>query len=242
MPSGTRAQNRIRAAAVVVAAGQSRRMRLPTRKQFLLLEEIPVLVHTLRVFESSLLIREVCLVVPRGTEAWCRREILKKYQLKKVKGIVAGGKTRQDSVYRGLRKISPKSHLIVIHDGVRPFLTLKLLNRAIRICRSDGGVVTALPLRDTPKYVGQGGIIKSTIDRSGIFLAQTPQVFARKILMEAYRRAYTDGVTCTDDSALVERLGYHVRVLEGNVENFKITTAEDLRLAGRILEDRRFRR
>lgn len=217
-------------------------MRLPTRKQFLLLEGIPILVHTLRVFESSPLIREVCLVVPRGTEARCRREILRKYGLKKVKWIVAGGKTRQDSVFRGLSRIPAGINKVVIHDGVRPFLTQKLLDRAIRICRLDKGVVTAVPLRDTPKVVRRGGLISSTLDRTGIYIAQTPQVFTRKILMEAYRRAYTDAIVGTDDSALVERLGFPVRVLEGSVENIKITTAEDLRLAGRILEDRRSRR
>jgi len=131
---------------------------------------------------------------------------------------------------------------VVVHDGVRPFLSEELLGRTIKSCRENEGAVAAVPSKDTPKYIHEDGAVASTLDRARLVLAQTPQVFPIKILMEAYRRAYTDGVCSTDDSALVERLGYKVRIVEGAWDNIKITTVQDLRLAEKILEARGPRR
>jgi 2-C-methyl-D-erythritol 4-phosphate cytidylyltransferase len=228
-----------RIAAVIPAAGLGRRMGSSIPKQFLMLDGIPVLVHTLKVFESSPWIHEICLVVPSGMEARCRSEWIEPYGLKKIVRIVPGGETRQASVYEGLLKTSPEVATVVVHDGVRPFISAELLHRVIEAVGEKGGAIAAVPLKDTPKEVGEDGFVRSTPDRARLYLAQTPQVFPRKVLMEAYQRAYADGVNSTDDSALVERLGYPVRIVEGAWDNIKITTASDLPLAEKILELRR---
>ena len=227
-----------RTAAIIPAAGSGRRLGGPTPKQFLSIRDVSILARTLRIFESSPLIHEICLVVPRGLEKRCRQDLVVIQALKKVIHIVAGGKTRQDSVYRGLQNISPAVTRIVVHDGVRPFITPDLLARTIRGCRGKVGAVAAVPLKDTPKRIDAKGMILSTPDRDRLYAAQTPQVFPKKILMEAYRKAYTDGISGTDDSSLVERLGYSVRIVEGSYDNIKITTAEDFRLAEAILSRR----
>jgi len=228
-----------RVAAVVPAAGSGQRMGRSTPKQFLRLDGVPILVHTLRVFEASPLIHEVCLVVPQGREKQCREELLEPYRLKKVTQTVPGGATRQDSVYRGLSTISPEAVRVVVHDGVRPFLSPELLKRVIKASERGDGAIAAVPLKDTAKYVHEDGTVDRTPDRARLYLAQTPQVFLKNVLIEAYSKAYVDGVNSTDDSALVERLGYRVRVVEGSWENIKITTADDLDLAEKIIRMRR---
>lgn len=227
-----------RITAVIPAAGSGRRMGSSSPKQFLLLAGVPVLVHTLRVFDSSPLIHDVCLVVPPGMEPSCRVDVIAAYGLKKVCRIVPGGETRQASVYQGLMNTSPETDWIVVHDGVRPFLSADLLRWLLEAAKDGTGVIAAMPLKDTPKEIREDGTIVSTPDRARLVLAQTPQVFSRKVLMEAHQKAYADGVLGTDDSALVERLGHPVRMIEGNWDNIKITTPEDLRWAERILEMR----
>ena len=230
---------RSRVAAIIPAAGSGRRMGHSTPKQFLRLNGIPVLVHTLKVFESSPLIDEVCLVVPSGTEDLCRMELIEPYGLKKVGRVVSGGEARQDSVYQGLLKTPSDIDRIVVHDGVRPFLSEALLRRVLEAATEEVGAIAAMALKETPKQVREDGIVLSTPDRARLYLAQTPQVFPRKVLMEAYQKAYADGIVSTDDSALVERLGFPVRIVAGAWDNIKITTAEDLHLAEKILELRR---
>jgi 2-C-methyl-D-erythritol 4-phosphate cytidylyltransferase len=228
-----------RVAALIPAAGSGRRMRSSTPKQFLPIAGIPLLVHTLKVFESSSLIHEIYLVVPRGMETACRINLLEPYGFKKVTHVVPGGETRQESVYRALDSIAPEVLRVVVHDGARPFLTAPLLQQVLEAATEEAGAIAAVPLRDTPKYVGEDGVVLSTLDRTRIYLAQTPQVFPKKILMEAYRRAYAEGIHSTDDASLVERMGFPVRVVGGSWDNIKITTAEDLHLAENIIEMRR---
>lgn len=230
---------RPRITAIIPAAGFGRRMGHSIPKQFLLLDGIPVLVHTLKVFESSPLIDEICLVVPPGMEERCRVELLEPYRMKKVGRVIPGGETRQASVHQGLNKTSPEADRVVVHDGVRPFLSGELLRRVLEAATDEVGAIAAMPLKETPKQVRQDGTVLSTPDRARLYLAQTPQVFPRKVLIEAYEKAYADGIASTDDSALVERLGFPVRIVEGAWDNIKITTAEDLHLAGKILELRR---
>ncbi|MBI3609916.1 MAG: 2-C-methyl-D-erythritol 4-phosphate cytidylyltransferase [Nitrospirae bacterium] len=231
----------LRVAAVIPAAGVGRRMGLATPKQFLSLDGVPILVHTLRVFEASPLVHEICVVVPGGMEGRCRGDLVKPYGLKKVTRVAAGGPTRQDSVYHGLMTMSGDVTRVVVHDGVRPFLSMELLERLVKAVEGADGAIAAVPMKDTPKSVRDDGTVASTLDRTGLYLAQTPQVFQREILTAAYEKAYADGVNSTDDSALVERLGYRVRVVEGSWDNIKITTAHDLRLAEEIVEMRRRR-
>ncbi len=225
--------------AIIVAAGLGKRIGQKTPKQFLNLLGQPVLAHTLLPFESVQEISEVIVLLPKGWEEHCRREIIEKYDFKKVSKLISGGKERQDSVYRGLKETSAKSDLIVIHDGVRPLVTKTMIEASLTTASTYGAAVVAVPLADTLKKVVSGHLIKETLKREGLWLAQTPQTFRRDILLKAYDAAFSDGFYGTDDAALMERAGFEVRVVPGAITNLKVTTPEDLRLAEIFLRDSR---
>lgn len=221
--------------AIITAAGKGKRMLHSVPKHFIRLEDKPVLAYTLDVFERCPDVNQVLVVSRSGEEDYCLKEVVEKYGYKKVLKIVIGGDRRQDSVYNGIKELDEDTDIVLVHDGVRPFVSQNTLSEAIKLAIFADGVVTAVPVKDTIKYVGDDGIIRATPDRSSLWHAQTPQVFKRRILEEAYVRAYNDKYTGTDDSALVERLGYKVKIVEGTVDNIKITTKEDLLFAEVIL-------
>jgi 2-C-methyl-D-erythritol 4-phosphate cytidylyltransferase len=226
------------ATAIIVAAGLGKRMGESVPKQFLSLLGRPLLAHTLFPFESVQEIREVIVLLPAGWEERCRHEIIEKYGFKKVSKLVAGGKERQDSVYRGLKEASAKSKLIVIHDGARPLVTKAIIEASLDTASTCGSAVVAIPLADTLKRVESDHLIKKTLKRAGLWLAQTPQTFRREIVLKAYEAAIRDGYYGTDDAALVERAGFEVKVVPGAITNLKVTTPEDLRLAELYLKER----
>ena len=221
--------------AIITAAGKGKRMLHSVPKHFIRLEDKPVLAYTLDVFERCPDVNQVLVVSRSGEEDYCLKEVVEKYGYKKVLKIVIGGDRRQDSVYNGIKELDEDTDIVLVHDGVRPFVSQNTLSEAIKLAIFADGVVTAVPVKDTIKYVGDDGIIRATPDRSSLWHAQTPQVFKRRILEEAYVRAYNDKYTGTDDSALVERLGYKVKIVEGTVDNIKIKTKEDLLFAEVIL-------
>ncbi len=221
--------------AIITAAGKGKRMLHSVPKHFIRLEDKPVLAYTLDVFERCPDVNQVLVVSRSGEEDYCLKEVVEKYGYKKVLKIVIGGDRRQDSVYNGIKELDEDTDIVLVHDGVRPFVSQNTLSEAIKLAIFADGVVTAVPVKDTIKYVGDDGIIRATPDRSSLWHAQTPQVFKRRILEEAYVRAYNDKYTGTDDSSLVERLGYKVKIVEGTVDNIKITTKEDLLFAEVIL-------
>ncbi len=221
--------------ALITAAGKGKRMLHSVPKHFIRLEDKPVLAYTLDVFERCPDVNQVLVVSRSGEEDYCLKEVVEKYGFKKVLKIVIGGDRRQDSVYNGIKELDEDTDIVLVHDGVRPFVSQNTLSEAIKLAIFADGVVTAVPVKDTIKYVGDDGIIRATPDRSSLWHAQTPQVFKRRILEEAYVRAYNDKYTGTDDSSLVERLGYKVKIVEGTVDNIKITTKEDLLFAEVIL-------
>lgn len=224
--------------AVIPAGGTGKRMGSAVPKQFLMLGEGPLILHALLAFERAPSVAEVILVVPRDERARALSEVVERYGLKKVLKVVAGGATRQESVYHGLKETEEDTEIVVVHDAVRPFVTEEMIERSIATARRDGGAIVAVPMKDTPKQVGPDGKIQRTLDRSGLWLAQTPQTFRRAILLEAYRKAEVDRLHATDDAALVERLGHPVGIVAGNWENIKITTPEDLVIAEAILAAR----
>jgi 2-C-methyl-D-erythritol 4-phosphate cytidylyltransferase len=240
-------------AAVLVAAGSGKRMasRLSGRegasaldgrsrpKQFLQLAGRPILTHTIDRFESTKTVDLIILVVPPGDERQCADEIVRPYGFHKVAAIVAGGAERQTSVAHGLAALPDEVEWVAVHDGVRPCVTPEQISGVIDAAREADGAILAVPLGDTPKQVGPDRVIQSTLPRSQIWLAQTPQVFRRTALWEAHARAAADGVIGTDDAALMERLGARVVVLEGSSANIKITTPDDLPVAERWLTNRR---
>ena len=221
--------------AIIPAAGKGKRMLHSVPKHFIRLEDKPVLAYTLDAFEKCPDVNQILVVTRSGEENYCLKEVVEKYGYKKVLKIVIGGDRRQDSVYCGIKELDVDTDIVVVHDGVRPFVSQNTISEAIRLAMFADGVVTAVPVKDTIKNVDCEGIIMSTPDRSTMWYAQTPQVFKRRILEEAYIRAYNDKFTGTDESSLVERLGYKVKIVEGTSDNIKITTKEDLLFAEVIL-------
>ncbi len=207
-------------------------------KQLIELDGQPILAYTLQAFEECSSVRDVILVVSKEIFPFCSRHILPHFP--KVDKVVFGGEKRQDSVFRGLKAIRADTEIVVIHDGSRPFITPEQIACSIDLCRKVRAVVTAVSVQDTVKSVANG-LVEQTLDRSGLWLAQTPQTFYFSLIWKAYQKAYKEGFYATDDSALVERLGIKVAVLEGSYQNIKITTPEDLAVAQAILEQRKKR-
>jgi 2-C-methyl-D-erythritol 4-phosphate cytidylyltransferase len=220
----------MRVSAVIAAGGRGKRMKSSMSKQFLMIKGHPILYYTLSVFEFLDRIEEIILVVGGPDIPYAREEIVNRYRFKKVK-IVEGGAERQDSVYNGLREISPQTDIVVIHDGVRPFITRDIILKSIEAAREHKAVGVAVPVKDTIKVVGEGSIIKSTPDRKTLWAMQTPQTFDYSLILRAHEEARREGFYGTDDTVLVERLGLPVRVIEGAYENIKITTPEDIVIA-----------
>lgn len=228
----------MKVSAIIPAAGQGKRMGREKNKQFLLLGQKPVLAHTLTVFQESPLIEEIVVVAAPGEVDYCRLEVVEKYNFSKVTKIITGGKERQNSVYNGLLALSHQPHLVVIHDGARPFLSREILEQSIEVSLKTGGAVVAVPVKDTIKVVNQEKMVESTPDRSILWAVQTPQTFNYSLLLQAYEEAAKEGFLGTDDASLVERMGAKVTVVPGSYENFKITTPEDLLLGEAILARR----
>ena len=212
------------------------------RKQFRPLGGLPLLVHSLRVFESSPVIETVVLAVPQADLGYCRTHIVDTYGFAKVTQIVAGGQERQDSVRRALAVVDEQVGLVVIHDAVRPFVTESMILDVVNAARAEGAAIIALPMRDTVKQVSGDRLIERTIDRKSLWLAQTPQAFRRDWLVEAHRKAEAEGVAATDDAYLMEWMGRPVRVVEGSGENIKVTRPEDLVIGEAILGSQTGRR
>ena len=204
-------------------------------KQFLPLGAYPLIVHTLRTIQAIPAIREVIVVVPAGAEREWRETIVDSYGLTKVAHVLTGGPTRQDSVSQGLANVSPGTDIVVIHDGVRPFATPKMFEHCIQAATEVDGAIVAMKVQDTTKRVSEDGMIRETIDRKGLWTAQTPQAFRYDVLVNALDHARTNHIQMTDEAALVERLGYKVKVHEGSSDNMKITTPQDLAFAESFL-------
>lgn len=224
--------------ALIPAAGLGLRMGGTVRKQFRPLGGLPLLVHSLRVFQSSPVIDAVVLAVPEADRHHCRTEIVEPYGFTKVTHVVAGGKERQDSVRQALAVVEKSVHLVVIHDAVRPFVTETMVKQVVEAAKADGAAIIALPMRDTVKQVGEDHFIERTVDRKPLWLAQTPQAFRRDWLDEAHRKAQAEGLAATDDAFLLEWMGHPVRVVEGSGENIKVTRPEDFVIGEAILAAR----
>ncbi len=222
--------------ALIPAAGAGTRMGGVREKQFLLLAEKPIVAYTLEHFEQAPSVQEVVLMVPPGKIDYCWREIVHPYHFSKVRTIVAGGETRQDSVYRGFQMLATDTEWVLIHDGVRPFISAALIEATLQAAQESGAAIVALPEKETIKRISKEGYVLETLRREELWRVQTPQAFRYTILHQAFQNAYTDKYYATDESALVERLGYPVKILPGSPYNVKITTPEDLLVAEAFLE------
>lgn len=216
--------------AIIVAAGKGQRF--GGLKQFYTFQGRPLLWHALEVFEAHPNVHAITVVVPRNKIGYLRKEIEHR-RLKKVCALVSGGLRRQDSVLNGLNTIKARSGVAIIHDGVRPVVSDKLVNRGIRLCTKHKAVIFGLPVLDTVKEVKNHVVIR-TIPRIRLFLIQTPQFFDIDLIKNAYRKADLT-VEYTDDAALLEDLGIPVYVYQGDRFNIKITQRSDLRLLSKIV-------
>ncbi|UVT16875.1 MAG: 2-C-methyl-D-erythritol 4-phosphate cytidylyltransferase [Nitrospira sp.] len=228
-----------RTAALVPAAGRGLRMGGPVPKQFLSLGGEPLILHSLRVLQASSAIDEIILAVPATEMDYCLTQIVAQHHFTKVTKVVPGGKERQDSVRHALEEVHDDVAVVLVHDAVRPFLTERMVEEVVRKARAKGAAIIALPMKDTVKQVGMDHVIKRTLDRETLWLAQTPQAFRRDWLLAAHRKAHGEGVRATDDAYLMEWCGYPVSVVEGSGENIKVTRPEDMAIGEAILSSRR---
>ena len=224
--------------AVIPAGGAGKRLKSHIAKQYLLLDSLPVLVHTLKVFQKSKEIDEIILALPPEDLVYIRQELAEKYGLTKVINAVAGGNERQDSVKNCLSAIKGECDFVVIHDAVRPFVTEELIERVVETAKATGAAVAGVKTKDTIKEINEDKIVAATVPRNNLWLAQTPQVFDYGLLKEAYRLAYDQNYYGTDDASLIERMGKEVTMVESSYENIKITTNEDMRMADALMKQR----
>jgi len=217
--------------AIIPAGGSGRRMQGNLSKQYLLLDGIPVLVHTLSIFQKSPTVDEIFLIVPENDVEFARKHIVESYGISKVSRLLKGGRERQDSVRQGIHALGRDDDIVVIHDGVRPFVTEEILHAVISEVLKGTAVTVGVPVKDTVKSVDSRGWVAETLDRDRLWLIQTPQAFTRDIIKKAYEDAYRDNYYGTDDASLVERMGINVKVIHGSYDNIKITTKDDIVLA-----------
>jgi 2-C-methyl-D-erythritol 4-phosphate cytidylyltransferase len=228
----------MKADAIIVSAGKGQRFMEGRKKQFFLLADKPILTHTLDKFENCPLIDSILLVVGQEDMDYCLKEIIEKNRYRKISQIVPGGKRRQDSVKNGMDALSRDANIVVIHDGVRPFVTREMIEDSIHSAQRFGAVVMAMPVKETIKMADADGTVLKTLDRESLWQIQTPQTFQAHVIKEAYQKATENGFVGTDDASLVERLGMKVHILPGSYTNIKITTPEDLILANLFLRMR----
>ena len=223
--------------AIVLAAGQGKRMGTSVQKQYLEIAGKPVLYYSLQTFEKSHLIDEVILVVGEGQKEYCEQEIIVKFGFRKIKKIVQGGKERYHSVWNGLNEVNGEGY-VFIHDGARPFVSEEILKRAYEEVVVHQACVVGMPVKDTIKIVDAEEFTESTPNRDRLWLIQTPQVFENSLVKRAYAKLMEqEDIQVTDDAMVVEQMLHHrVKLVKGSYENIKITTPEDLEIASVFVE------
>ena len=223
-------------AAIVLAAGSGKRMNSQVHKQYLIIQDRPVLYYSLKEFEDSA-VDEIVLVVGKGEEEFCRKEIVDKYGISKVKAIVEGGKERYHSVFEGLKQTSDADY-VLIHDGARPFVNQDIIRRCMQEVQKYQACVVGMPVKDTIKIADEGGYAKQTPDRKNVWMIQTPQTFSYALIYGAYEEMLkTEDAAITDDAMVLERTkGKKSKLIEGSYRNIKITTPEDLLIANVYLQ------
>lgn len=224
-----------RCSVVVVAAGSSERM----GKDKLLLElcGMPVLARTLIAFQHSSVVDEI-VVVTRNDRIEEIADLCHSYGISKTSKVVSGGATRMESALAGVSAVKCSAGLIAIHDGARPLITADLIERTVKAAAEYMAAVPAIKSTDTLKLIDENGFIVATVDRSNTVRVQTPQIFDADLIKGALTKAVTDKLEITDDCSAIERMGFKVKMVEGDVNNIKLTTPEDIRLAETVLTDR----
>ena len=223
--------------AIIVAAGQSRRMGGDTSKQFILIDGVPVIVRTLKAFEIAERIREV-VIAARQEDIPQMYALIQDYEITKVKQIITGGETRQESVFRAIAQVDENADFLAIHDGARPLIRPQEIDLAVSAAVEHGAAALGVPVKDTVKQVDADGKIVDTPERSTLWAVQTPQVFSRALYLRAAEQAGEAAAQLTDDCQLIERTGAPVYLVRGAYANLKITTPEDLLVAESFLAEK----
>ncbi|MCB2290323.1 2-C-methyl-D-erythritol 4-phosphate cytidylyltransferase [Clostridium sp. CS001] len=225
----------IRNCAVILAAGKGSRMKESINKQYLKINQHPILYYTLRAFSQSNYIDEIIVVVAEGEMEYCRKEIIEKYNFLKVKDVVIGGKERQDSVLKGLSAVS-NCEIVLIHDGARPFINQSIISDAITYANLYGATACGVEPKDTIKIKDSLGFSVDTPERETLFCVQTPQAFKYNLILNCHKKINEEGIKVTDDTMVVERYGNKVYLYKGSYDNIKVTTPEDLEIGRQILQ------
>ncbi len=227
---------KMKVTAVIAAGGKGTRMGADKNKVFLELCGKEIILHTIEAFEKNTNIDEI-IVVTGSDDIKAANELKSKHNMSKLKTIAEGGKTRQESVYNGLKAAS--GDVILIHDGARALVSDNEINEVIKNVKIHGAAAVGVMSKDTLKEITADGFIKGTVDRNQTYQIQTPQGFMRDIILNAHNEAIKNGLDKTDDCALVEEMGIRIKICEGSYENIKITTPEDILIAEKILEKRK---
>ena len=222
---------------LIPAAGKGSRMARSVKKPYLKLAQKPILAHTIQRFEQNTAVDAIFVIVDEDDFSECQTTVLEPYPFTKVQELVAGGETRQMSVYNGIRALSADVDFVIVHDGVRPFVTDETIFACLAAADECGAAVAAVPVKDTIKVADENCFIVETPVREQLWAVQTPQVFRKSLLEEAHQTAHERQLAVTDDAALVEQLGFPVKLVKGSYANLKITTPEDLPVAEVLLSD-----
>ncbi|EKE99155.1 MULTISPECIES: 2-C-methyl-D-erythritol 4-phosphate cytidylyltransferase [unclassified Tolypothrix] len=222
---------------LIPAAGLGKRMGSDRNKLLLTVRSQPIIAWTLKAAEAASSISWIG-IISQPTDWDDLKAILADLKLNKPVELIAGGSTRQESVYNGLQALPEAAEQVLIHDGARCLATPDLLNACAEAIRHCPGLIAAIPVKDTIKVVGENGIIQSTPDRSQLWAAQTPQGFDVKLLKQCHAEGVRQGWEVTDDAALFEKCGIEVRIVQGEETNLKVTTPQDLAIAEFILKGR----
>lgn len=230
-------KNMTTAAAIIPAGGVGLRMGLDLPKQYLQLADLPILVHTVRALQRSSFIKTIIIVAP-AEHLEQTRAMVREYDLALVGQVVCGGQTRQESVFAGLQSVPEGIDLVVVHDGVRPLIDPELVDACVVRAAETGAAMLAVPVKDTLKSVNDE-VVGATVDRRGLWQAQTPQVARVELLQKAFVVAAEDGFEGTDEASLLEHIGVEVSVVMGSAANLKVTRVDDLALADALLNRNR---
>lgn len=222
---------------LIPAAGKGSRMAHSVKKPYLKLAQKPILAHTIQRFEQNSAVDAIFVVVDQADFSECRTAVLRPYPFTKVQELVEGGETRQMSVYNGVRALSADVDFVIVHDGVRPFITDEVIFECLTAADEYGAAVAAVPVKDTVKVADEDSFIAETPVRDRLWAVQTPQVFRKPLLEEAHQVAHARQLTATDDASLVEQLGFPVKLVKGSYANLKITTPIDLQVAEVLISD-----
>lgn len=223
---------------IIAAAGNSTRYGTGKSKQFLILDNTPVLIKSIQAFEAIDDVKEI-IVTARKQDFDIIEDFIAQYGVRKVKHIVEGGATRQDSIYAAVENVDENADLIAVHDGARPLIKRKVIESVIQKADEVDAAACAVPVKDTIKIIDSSGKIVTTPERDSLRAVQTPQIFRFSLYKEAIEKAVSDGKQYTDDCQLVESMGYPVYLVDGDYENIKITTPDDLLVAEKFLSERR---